>query len=150
MNHSVNDMFYHMSVFNNEMDAIRHDDIEAIIDVCSRLEEFLSKNGFLCRRYDVYKDDWYSFEFGDKRDLAKKTIYELFIYLFIYQREEHMSGGYGGSYLRAFQNRTIPIIVKEIVYRLEQIALSADNASDKSGTIGISGEYFVMAELTCR
>lgn len=137
-----------MSFLNDEMDTIKTDSAEAIINVCLRLEHFLCENGFLCRKYDVYKEDWYSFEFGDKRDITEKNMYELLIYLFIYQREEHMSGDYGGSYVRAFRNGTIPVIVKEIVCRLEQMALSANNDSDKSGTVGISGEYFVMAELT--
>jgi len=148
LNHTVNDLFYEMSVFNDAMDTISPDSDEAIINVCLRLEHFLSENGFLCRRYDVYKEDWFSFEFGDKSDISEKTLYELCIYLFIYQREEHMSGGYGGSYVRAFRNGTIPIIVNELVRRLELMVLSSDNDSDKSGTIGISGEYFVMAELT--
>ena len=148
MNQNVYNLFYQMSVFNDEIDTIRPDNPQEIINVCLRLEDFLGENGFLCRRYDVYKEDWYAFEFGDKSDIAEKTLYELFIYLFIYQREEHMSGDYGGSYVRAFRNGTIPVIVKEIVCRLEPMALSANNVSDKSGTIGISGEYFVMAELT--
>jgi len=59
-----------------------------------------------------------------------------------------MNGDYCGSYVRAFRNGLIPEIVKEIVRRLKQMALSVDNDADKSGTIGISGEYFVMAELT--
>ena len=147
---NVHELLYEMSVFNDEMDIIRPDSTEAIIKVCLKLEKFLDENGFLCRRYDVYKDDWYIFELSDKKDIHKKTLYELFIYLFIYQREEHMSGGYGSCYVRAFQNGTIPLIVKEIVIRLEQMALSNNDNSDKMGTIGISGEYFVIAELTRR
>lgn len=137
-----------MSVFNDEIDTIRHNSDEAILNICMRLEDFLRKNKFLCRRYAAYKEDWYSFEYGDKSNISEKNLYELFVYLFIYQREEHMSGDYGYSYIRAFRNGTIPVIVKEIVRRLERIAISADNDSDKFGKIGISGEYFVMAELT--
>lgn len=148
MKHNVNELFHQISVINDEMNAITCDDTRAIAEICMKLECFLNENEFYCRRYEAYIDDWKLFEFGDKGDRSEKNLYELLIYLFIYQREEHMSGDTGGSYRRAYRNGTIPVLVQEITNRLEQMVLAASDESDKAGTIGISGEYFVMAELT--
>lgn len=148
MNINVNELFFDMSCFNDEMSTISKDDTEKIISLCWKLEKYLSDKEFVCRQYDLYKEEWQQFELGNKQDISNKTLYEMFVYLFIYSREEHMSGGYGSSYLRAFKNDTIPILLKETVNRLEKIAMTQDDKSDKLGAIGISGEYFVMAELT--
>ncbi len=150
MNINVNELFFDMSCFNDEMSTISKDDIDSILSLCLKLEKYLLDKKFICRQYDLYKEEWQQFERGNKQDIRNKTLFEMFVYLFIYSREEHMSGGYGSSYLRAFKNDTIPILLKEIVNRLEKMAMTQDDKSDRYGSLGISGEYFVMAELTRR
>lgn len=148
MKRSVHDMFYDFSVFLEKLEMIDRTDHSGIINICLQIEGYLSEQGLTCRGYDCYKEDWMRFEREDKKNICVLPFYELCIYLFIYQREEHMSGDYGGSYIRAFENGTIMVLMQEIVRRLEQMAIDDIDDSDKSNTIGVSGEYFVMAELT--
>ncbi|SHJ26564.1 hypothetical protein [Parasporobacterium paucivorans] len=145
-------LFFKMSEFNDEMDGISIDDDQRIIDFVDRLEKFIYEHGLICRRYDLYKDGWYAFERCNRRNPKKLTLYALFVYLFIYSREEHMCGGYeyGASYTRTYKNGTIPCIIKEIINRLEKAAINEDSESDKAGSWGIAGELFVAAELTRR
>lgn len=150
MEHSRDGMFYDFSVFNDEMETIDFQDKERIIDFCKCVEHYLYDNGFICRQYQVYQEEWEAFERKSNRRAENKTLYELLVYLFIYSREEYWSGGNGESYVRAFKNGTIPDIVKMLVEKLEVMAISESNNSDKSGTIGIAGEHFVAAELTRR
>jgi|LSQX01.3.fsa_nt_gb hypothetical protein len=64
------------------MDTIRPDNSEAIIEMCLKLEKFLDENGLICRRHDVYKDDWYIFRLSDKKDINKKH-YMSFLFIHI-------------------------------------------------------------------
>ncbi|QSX09523.1 hypothetical protein J0B03_05525 [Alkalibacter rhizosphaerae] len=150
MNTSIDELLYNISVFNYRLDSIKTENERAIIDYCLELERYLYDYGLICRRYQVYQQAWESFERDEKRNPNEKTLYELFIYLFIYSREEHMSGGYGGSYVRAFQNGTIPDIVRGLKIKLEEKANIENNVSDSLNSIGIAGENFVVAELTRR
>ena len=84
------------------------------------------------------------------RDTSGKTLYELLVYLFLYSREEYWCSGYGSCYVEAFKNNAIPDLVRGITEKLEVMALSEADAADKTGRIGVAGEYFVMAELTRR
>ena len=48
----------------------------------------------------------------------------------IYSREEHMCGGYGTSYVRAFINGTIPDIIRVLTVKLEEMAFAENDLSD--------------------
>lgn len=148
MERNVHNLFYDFSVFLERLEAVDRTDHSEIINICWRIEEYLNEQGLICRQYDCYKEDWMRFERGDKKNISELPFYELCIYMFIYSREEHMSGGYGDSYIRAYENGTIMALMQEIVRRLEQMSIDDLDDSDKSNTIGVSGEYFVMAELT--
>ena len=90
------------------------------------------------------------FSAQEVRDTATKTLYELLVCLFLYSREEYWCGRHGGCYVDAYRRGVIPDLIQGIVYKLEQMAIVEADESDKTGRIGVAGEYFVMAELTRR
>ena len=150
MEYNSNELFYDMSVFNDRMDSISRENDEEIIHFCEDVEGYLYSKGLICRRYQVYQRDWQMFNAMEVRDTVSKTLYELFVYLFIYSREEYWCGGYGSCYVDAYKRGVIPDLIKGIVYKLEQMAIVEADERDKTGRIGVAGEYFVMAELTRR
>lgn len=150
MDYNVNQLFYDMSVFNDRMDDINVDNNEEIIRFCEDVEQYLYDKGLTCRRSQVYQRDWQMFNAAEVRDTSGKTLYELLVYLFIYSREEHLCGGYASCYVDAFKNGAIPDLIRGIVYKLESMAITESDTADKTGRIGVAGEYFVMAELTRR
>lgn len=150
MDYSSNDLFYDMSVFYDRMASIDMANETEIIGFCSEVESYLYDKGLVCRRYQVYQDDWKRFNDATSRSTADKTLYELLVYLFIYSREEHFCGGYGSCYVAAFRNGAIPELIRGIVIKLEIMAITEADTTDKTGRIGVAGEYFVMAELTRR
>ncbi len=150
MDYNVNQLFYDMSVFNDKMDDLNVDNNEEIIRFCEEVEHYLYEKNLICRRYQVYQRDWQKFTGVEVRDTSTKTLYELLVYLFIYSREEHWCGGYGSCYVDNFKNGAIPDLIRGIVYKLEGTAIAEADTADKTGRIGVAGEYFVMAELTRR
>ena len=98
MEYNSQELFNDMSVFNDRMDGISRDNNEEILHSCEDVEAYLYQNGLICRRYQVYQPDWEQFNKVQFRDTASKTLYELFVYLYIYSREEHFCGGYGSFY----------------------------------------------------
>lgn len=150
MDYNINELFYDMSVFNDAMDEINSEDENEIICFCEEVEQYLYKHNLTCRRYQIYQSDWKKFNAMPIRDTSLKTLYELLVYLFIYSREEHWCGGNGGCYVEAFRNGAIPDLIRSIVYKLEIMAITEADTADKTGRIGVAGEYFVMAELTRR
>lgn len=145
-----NQLFYDISCFNDEAEEIGLEDKERIISFCNRLEHYLYENGLICRQYQVYQADWERFINNPNRKQENKTLYELFIYLFIYSRDDYFSGGYGSCYLEAFKKNVIQDILNMVVEKLESMAIAETDMSDKNGNIGIAGEFFVVAELTRR
>jgi len=150
LKYTKNKLLCDFSVFNSKLDNLYKADEIVIIQYCKNLMNYLNEHGLNCRRYQVYQKGWEVFESDPKRNPQDKTLHELFLYLYIYSREEHWSGGSGGSYIRAFKNGTIPDLVRGITIKLEEMAQSENNESDQMGANGIAGEYFVMAELTRR
>lgn len=148
MEQKIDKIFYQMSVFNDQMDKVDVDDEMQIVDYCEQVVSYLQRNGLTCRKYDAYKADWE--RFNATQDVSEKSLYELFVYLFIYSRCEHMTGDNGRCYVNAFRSGAIPTLIREIVKRTERIAVIDADLSDKTGRIGIAGEYFVVAELTRR
>lgn len=148
MEQKIDKIFYQMSVFNDQMDKVDVDDEMQIVDYCEQVVSYLQRNGLTCRKYDAYKADWE--RFNETQDVSEKSLYELFVYLFIYSRFEHMAGDNGSCYVNAFRSGAIPTLIREIVKRTERIAVIDADPSDKTGRIGIAGEYFVVAELTRR
>lgn len=104
----------------------------------------------MCRRYQVYQRDWQKFSAQEVRDTESKTLYELLVYLFMYSREEYWCGGHGECYVDAYRRGVIPDLIHGIVCKLEKMAITESDEADKTGRIGVAGEYFVMAELTRR
>lgn len=150
MDYNVDQLFYDMSVFNDRMDNIPMNNNEKVIQFCEDVERYLYDKGLICRRYQVYQRDWQMFNAAEVRDTSAKTLYELLVYLFIYSREEYWCGSHGNCYVDAFKNGAIPDLVRGIVYKLEVMAIAEADTADKTGRIGVAGEYFVMAELTRR
>lgn len=150
MDYNINDLFYEMSVFNDRMDGIDIDNEAEIIRFCNDIEYYLYKKGLICRRYQVYQRDWQMFVAKEARNTESKTLYELLVYLFIFSIEEHFCGGYSSCYVQHYRRGVIPDLIREIVNKLEAMAITEADDSDKNGRIGVAGEYFVMAELTRR
>lgn len=150
MDYNVNQLFYDMSVFNDKMDDINVDNNEEIIRFCEEVEHYLYEKNLICRRYQVYQRDWQKFNSMEVRDTSSKTLYELLVYLFIYSREEYWCGGYGSCYVDAYKNGAIPDLIRGLASKLEVMAIAEADTVDKTGRIGVAGEYFVMAELTRR
>ncbi|MBP1920420.1 hypothetical protein [Youngiibacter multivorans] len=150
MNYTKKELYSDFSLFNEELISLNVLNDSEVIEYCQKLMHYLYGHGLACRGYQLYQNDWEMFENDRNRNPQEKTLYELLVYLFIYSREEHMCGGYGRSYTRAFKNRTIPDLVRGITIRLEEMALTENDESDQLGAKGIAGEYFVVAELTRR
>ena len=150
MDYSINELFYDMSVFNDRMDDVDVDNEAEIIHFCEEIEFYLYEKGLTCRRYQVYQSDWQMFVAKEARNTESKTLYELLVYLFIFSREEHFCGGYSSCYVQHYRRGVIPDLIRGIVNKLEAMAITEADDSDKNGRIGVAGEYFVMAELTRR
>lgn len=150
MDYSINELFYDISVFNDRMDDIDIDNEAEIIHFCKEIESYLYEKGLICRRYQVYQRDWQMFVAKEARNTESKTLYELLVYLFIFSREEHFCGGYSSCYVEHYRRGVIPDLIRGIVNKLETMAITEADDSDKNGRIGVAGEYFVMAELTRR
>lgn len=150
LEYSRKSLYQDMIAFKNEMDQIDKNYEQQIASFCYKVEKYLYEHKLICKSYQLYQNDWEMFENNQNRNALEKSLFELFVYLFIYSREEHMSGGYGGSYVRAFQNGTIPDIIRGLENKLEKMSKHEEDVADKNGSIGIAGEYFVVAELTRR
>ena len=150
MDYSINELLYDMSVFNDRMDDIDVDNEAEIIHFCEEIESYLYEKGLTCRRYQVYQRDWQMFVAKEARNTESKTLYELLVYLFIFSREEHFCGGYSSCYVEHYRRGVIPDLIRGIVNKLETMAITEADDSDKNGRIGVAGEYFVMAELKRR
>ena len=134
------------------MDAIDVRSTEEIVSFCEDIEQYLQRQKLYCRGYQAYQCDWMEFNETEVRDTSSKTLYELFTYLFIYSREEYWCSGYsyGQCYVDAFLKGAIPDLIRGITQKLEVMAMDELDNADKTGRIGVAGEYFVMAELTRR
>lgn len=150
MDYNINELFYDMSVFNDRMDEIDVDNDAEIIHFCEEVESYLYKKGLICRRYQAYQSDWKMFTKKEYRNTEAKTLYELFAYLFIFSREEHFFSGCSSAYVSGYKSGVIPELIRGIVNKLEIMAITEADDSDRTGRIGVAGEYFVMAELTRR
>ena len=148
MEQKIGDIFRKMSVFNDRMDEIDVDDETQIANYCEQVVSYVTKIDLVCPKYDAYKEDWE--RYNVIKDVHEKNLYELFVYLVIYSRCEHMTGDYGSCYVDAFRSGAIPALIREITKRTEQMALMDEKESDKTGRIGVAGEFFVAAELTRR
>lgn len=150
MKYSVNELFFDMSLFNDRMDQVDINNDEDILCFCKDVMSYVCERNLGCRRYQVYQTDWKVFVEKMHRDAASLSLYELFVYLFICSREEHFCGGYTSCYIERYKTGVIPDLIRGIVSKLEPMAISGVTDSDKTGRIGVAGEYFVMAELTRR
>ena len=150
MKHTVNNLFKQMVELNNRMDNVDVEDAMQIIHFCEDAVACLKRYGLICCTYDVYKKDWDKFNTSPMQTISDKSLTELCTYLLIYQRQEHMSGDYGDCYVQAFKKGFIPALIREILQKVKKMAVSVNDTSDKSGRIGIAGEFFVAAELTRR
>lgn len=150
MDYNINELFYDMSVFNDRMDDIDINDDAEIILFCKEVTSYLYNKSLFCRRYQVYQKDWENFIEKEYRNTESKTLYELLVYLFICSREDHFCTGYSSCYVERYKDGVIPDLIQGIVCKLESMVIEETDHSDKTGRIGVAGEYFVMAELTRR
>ena len=148
MEQNIQSVFYQMSLLNDLMDQVDADDSTQVILFCENVISFLRRSGLVCSHYGAYKQEWE--RFNETKDVSNKNLNELCVYLLIYARCEHMAGDYGSCYVNAFRSGAIPALVREIVRKTEGMAISLADDTDKTGRIGIAGEYFVVAELTRR
>ena len=138
--------------FAEQMEQIDVQDEKSVVRFCNKVQKYLADKELICRGYQMYQNGWKAFEENAQRNPGEKSLYELLVYLAIYQREDYWtcSYEYGRCYVRAFQNGTIPCIIRELKRRLEIMAQAESDERDRTGSVGIAGEYFVMAELTRR
>ena len=139
-----------LSELNDRMGAAAIDDKAQIARFCDCVVAQLQQYGLVCHGYDAYLDEWRIYNASSVHNVSDKSLSELCTYLLIYQRQEHMSGDCGGVYADAFKSGAVSALIREILRKIEKMVLSAKDTSDKSGRIGIAGEYFVAAELTRR
>lgn len=150
MEHNVKELFEQILELNNRMDNIDDEDVMQIVRFCEDAVACFKRCGLICCAYDVYKQDWDKFNLSPAQPISDKSLSELCTYLLIYQRQEHMSGDYGDCYVQAFKKGFIPALIREILQKVKNMAVSANDIADKSGRISIAGEFFVAAELTRR
>ena len=148
MEQKIGEIACQMFAFNDLLDSVDVNEDRQIVEYCEKVVSYVNKIGLVCPRYDAYKAEWERFHIT--QDVHEKNLHELFTYLIIYSRWEHMTGDYGSCYVDAFRSGAIPALIREIARRTERMARMDTKESDKTGHIGIAGEYFVAAELTRR
>lgn len=103
--------------------------------------------GLEYRNYRRFESEWEWLTRNDQKDKLEDCSMVTYLGLITYcMREDHWCSGDGHDLYKRTMDGTFLFLITKIVERLHEIGF--ENDKSRTNELGVSGEYFVIAELT--